>query len=374
MTTDRIGLYVHIPFCRSKCRYCDFASFAQVDSEKRRAYVKRLTDEILAYKGAGDSAVDTVFFGGGTPSLLTPAELSQMFEAINKSFKIDPGAEITLEANPKTLTREFVSTARTLGVNRVSLGLQSIHENELKYLGRIHTYDDFLSSYNMLFDGGIDNVNVDLMYGIPEQSPESFMRTLCTVTELQPKHISAYGLIIEEGTPFYKMRGTLPLPTEDEEADMYYMAAEHLSASGYGHYEISNYAKAGFESRHNLKYWHDEEYIGVGLSAHSYLNSSRYYNTSSLDEYLLSSGVKYECKCDLSRNDVEYEYAMMRLRLSEGFSLLDYESRFGHSFLEGREALLDKFKKARLINFDDNCVSLTEEGFYLSNTVLSELL
>lgn len=374
MTTDRIGLYVHIPFCRSKCRYCDFASFAQVDSQKRRAYIKRLTDEILAYHGKVRSAVDTVFFGGGTPSLLTPDELEVIFEAVNKSFKVTEDAEITLEANPKTLTRDFIATAKKVGVNRMSLGLQSVHDNELKYLGRIHTYDDFLSSYDMILGGGIDNVNVDLMYGIPEQTKDSFMKTLHTVAALSPKHISAYGLIIEEGTPFFKMRDSLPLPSEDDEADMYYMASEHLKASGYGHYEISNYAKPGFESRHNLKYWHDDEYVGVGLSAHSYLGSTRYYNTSSFDEYLSSCGVKYECKSELSKKDTEFEYAMMRLRLSEGFSLADYEDRFDHSFLDGRVALLDKFKRAGLINLDNDRISLTEEGFYLSNTLLSELL
>ena len=374
MTTDRLGLYVHIPFCVSKCKYCDFASFARVDSQKRRAYVDRLCNEIEAYSGTEKRILDTVFFGGGTPSLLAADELVRIFEAINKSFEILPEAEVTLEANPKTLTEEFLLAARACGVNRISLGLQSIHENELKFLGRIHLYDDFLASYEMVKKAGIDNINVDLMYGIPEQTKETFEKTLHTVARLSPKHISAYGLIIEDGTPFFKMRDSLPLPSEDDEADMYYMAADILSSYGYKHYEISNYAKDGYESRHNLKYWHDEEYIGVGLSAHSYLDSYRYSNTLSFDEYLCGSGVKYECKNELSSEDTEYEYAMMRLRLREGIDLYDYIRRFGHEFSMGREALIEKFESAGLIKCADGRLSLTEQGFYLSNTILSELL
>lgn len=374
MTTDRIGLYVHIPFCVSKCNYCDFASFANVDSEKRRRYVDRLCDEILAYSKRGRYTVDSVFFGGGTPSLLTPKELEKIFEAINESFKIEDGAEITLEANPKTLTCDFVRCANSLGVNRASLGLQSIHKNELKFLGRIHTYDDFLLSYDMLSKGDIDNVNVDLMYGIPEQNQGSFKATLEAVAGIRPKHISAYGLIVEEGTPFFKMKDKLPIPTEDEEADMYYMADEYLGSLGYRHYEISNYAQRGFESRHNLKYWHDEEYIGVGLSAHSYLSSERYSNTSLLDEYLRGYGVQYQCKEVLTEADTEYEYAMMRLRLSEGISFSDYESRFGHAFSSGREELIRTFSDAGLIKCTDKSINLTARGFYLSNSILSELL
>lgn len=374
MTTDKIGLYLHIPFCLRKCSYCDFSSFSNVDSDTRAGYIAALVREIQTYKRDERIALNSVFFGGGTPSLLEPNELVKIHRAIEDTFDLDGDTEYTLEANPKTLSPDKLKAYIECGVNRISIGMQSIHENELKILGRIHSYDDFLKAYNMVSDAGINNINVDVMYSIPEQTPDSLRATLSAVASLRPTHISAYSLIIEENTPFYNQRDTLPLPSELEENKMYAILCDRLARWGYNHYEISNYARCGFESRHNLKYWRAEEYIGVGLSAYSYFNRHRYGNTSDLSEYLSENQRNYIYEEYIDRKSAEYEYAMLRLRLSEGFSLSDYQSRFGKSFLLGRREKIDEYIKMGYMKEEDGRISLTERGFYVSNTILSDLL
>ena len=232
MTTDALGLYVHIPFCKSKCNYCDFCSYPAIGSSARDGYIERVISEAREYVKGEKIRVDTLYLGGGTPSLLSPAQAERLLSSLSDIFDISPLAEVTIEANPGTVDGEKVLAYKSLGVNRISLGLQSIHENELKILGRIHTYDDFLSAYKLVREHGFDNVSIDLMYGIPEQTKDSFRKTLDAVTALEPEHISAYGLIVEEGTPFYSMAKSLPLPSEDEECDMYFMAAEVLRERG----------------------------------------------------------------------------------------------------------------------------------------------
>ena len=374
MTTDKIGLYLHIPFCIKKCNYCDFSSFANTDSGTRDGYISSLVREIYSYKREEKISVNSVFFGGGTPSLLELSEFEKIHRAIDETFDLSEDCEYTLEANPKTLTADKLKAYRECGVNRISIGMQSIHENELKILGRIHNFRDFVEAYNMVSASGIDNINVDVMYSIPEQTADSFQKTLLALSSLEPKHISAYSLIIEENTPFFRMRKTLPLPTETQEDEMYSFLCEYLSLCGYNHYEISNYAKRGFESRHNLKYWRAEEYIGLGLSAYSYFNSRRYGNTENLKEYL--SKEEKNCIYDeyIDEKNAEYEYAMLRLRLSEGFSLLDYEYRFGKSFLVGRRDKIDKYIRMGYMKLQGDRISFTERGFYVSNTILSDLL
>ena len=370
MTTKPIGLYVHVPFCERRCSYCDFCSYAvsSLDSSVRERYFDALVDEILSYKREEPIAVDTVFFGGGTPSLLTVSEAEKIFAAIEKSFRVLPHAEITLEANPGTVTEEKLLAYKRLGVNRLSIGLQSIHENELKKLGRIHNFEEFLESYRLARELGYDNIGIDLMYGIPEQTSESLRETLDTVASLSPEHISAYGLIVEEGTQFFRERDTLMLPDEDTECDMYELTVSRLSELGYSHYEISNYAKEGRESRHNLHYWRAEEYIGVGVSAHSYFGGERYFNTDSIYEY--STGAAREVEAC----DVELEYAMLRLRLAEGFSLDGYERRFSRSFTEGREEKLRHLERLGYLRREGGRVALTDRGMYVSNAILSDLL
>ncbi len=372
MKTNQIGLYVHIPFCVRKCNYCDFCSFADIDADTRCAYINKLCREIEGYSKK-EIAIDTIFFGGGTPTLLSPDELSKIIESIKNTFAVSDAVEFAMEANPGTTSREKISEFVSLGVNRFSIGLQSIHKNELKKLGRMHDFEDFKKALHDMRAEGISNINVDLMYGIPEQTKDSFLETLKVVSSLHPEHLSVYGLILEEGTPFFEMGNSLVLPTEDDECDMYSMASEFLLQNGYLHYEISNYAKPGFESKHNLKYWKDQEYIGVGVSAYSYFNGRRYGNTKSISEYISSdSPIDYDETINLEEQ--KYEYVMLALRLKHGFSLQDYQNRFGEDFVSGREDIIKRFIQCEYMSVLDDRIFLTEKGFYVSNYILTELL
>lgn len=374
MATDRLGLYVHIPYCVKKCNYCDFCSLPTGANGVSDAYVRRLCDEIGEYRDLVTSPLSTVYFGGGTPSLLTPLQLERIVDTIHSVFDILPGAELSFEANPGTVTEEIGSSFRSAGFNRVSLGLQSIHEKEMKILGRIHNLEDFDMAYSILRRVGFDNINVDLMYGIPHQTPESFRATLEYVCAVAPEHVSAYGLIVEEGTSFYRNRESLNLPDADTESDMYELCKSVLASHGYSHYEISNYARPGYESRHNLLYWRMDDYIGVGASAHSFYRGKRYFNTDNVPEYIDSVGIGYTDAKITDREDEMYEYAMLALRLREGLSLTDYEARFGISFLEGKQKLANRLIREGLCEIKDGRFSLTERGFYVSNSILVEIL
>ena len=373
MTTKPIGLYVHIPFCVRKCNYCDFCSFPIESISFRDKYISALCREIEGYRGRNIS-LNSIFFGGGTPSLLTADEMSRIVSVIQKSFLILEDTEFTLEANPGTIDEEKLSEFVSLGINRLSLGLQSIHENEMKILGRIHSFDDFEKVYHSARSLGISNINVDLMYGIPEQTMESFEATVKKIIELSPEHISLYGLIFEEGTPFYNKKNSLSLPGEDSECDMYYLAARLLRENRYRHYEISNYAKEGRESRHNMKYWRCDEYIGVGLSAYSYFDGRRYGNTDMVTEYLSDSyrGFAYEENVDNS--SLAYEFVMLGLRTADGISLKEYKEKFGYDFLENRENLIKKLVDDGYAILKEGRLFLSEKGFYVSNYILTELI
>lgn len=374
MKTENIGLYVHIPFCLKKCNYCDFCSYSDLNKCQREGYISSLLREIDSYKCEEKIGVDTVFFGGGTPSLLTSEEFTLICEKIKNTFSVSDNVEFTVEANPKTLTEEKLRTYVSCGVNRISIGMQTIHENERKILGRIHSFEDFKISYQLALKSGIKNVNVDVMYGIPEQTLESFKETLNAVVTLNPAHISAYGLILEEGTNFWKTKHNLDLPGEETECVMYDFLCEFLSSHGYKHYEISNFSKPGYESLHNLKYWRNQKYIGVGISAYSYFNSKRYGNTLKFSEYLSETSAKYS-SCEVIDKDAEaYEYAMLRLRLAEGISLSEYKKQFGKDFLYGKEEKINAYIKSGYVKFSNDRIALTEKGFYVSNAILTELL
>ena len=374
MITDPLGLYIHVPFCVRKCKYCDFCSLPIADKSVPDEYIDRLKDEIEAYSEYGKMPLSTIYIGGGTPSILSAEQLEKICSAIKYHFNFDKNIEFTLEANPGTVTREKLLGYRECGVNRISFGLQSIHDTELSALGRIHTFDDFLDSYNIARECGFDNINIDLMYGIPHQTIASFSKTLEKIISLFPEHISVYGLIVEEGTPFYDLKDKLPLPNEGCECDMYYLACGLLKEAGYSHYEISNYARCGYESRHNLKYWRAENYIGIGTSAASYFCGKRYVNSRSVREYLGQTGLNYHTVEEVDRNCQMFEYAMMRLRLSEGFSLEDYKARFGTDFTLGKRSILNKLCERGLIKIDGGRLFLTERGFYVSNAILTEIL
>ena len=373
MTTDKkVGLYVHIPFCIKKCNYCDFCSFPEKNFPSRKEYIDALIAEIESYSGE-NILLDSIFFGGGTPSILEPFEFSRIIESIRRVFFLDDNLEFTVEANPKTLSGEKLSTYKSLGVNRISMGMQSIHENELKKLGRIHNYEDFLESFKLVKASGIDNVNVDVMYGIPEQTKESFADTLRTLLDLRPSHISVYGLILEEGTPFFDNKDNLNLPSDDEECDMYYVASNLLKSQGYNHYEISNYALAGAECRHNMKYWRCDDYIGVGLSSYSLIEGRRFGNTDDYGKYVNRENVlQYDEMLDMSTK--AYEYVMLHLRTADGFSLTEYKELFGMDFCAGREEILKKLISLKLLEQKGDVLSLSEKGFYVSNAILTELI
>ena len=372
MKSNPVGLYVHIPFCLKKCNYCDFCSFPDVGAAERTEYIGALLREIDEYHGSGICA-DTVFFGGGTPSLLSPDEFLMITDALHRSFDIQPGAEFTVEMNPKTESKEKLAAYRSAGVNRISIGLQSIHEKELKKLGRIHSYCDFLHALDDVHSAGIENVIADIMYGIPGQTAQSFEETLLTVATLGLTHISAYGLIIEEGTPFFRDRDSLVLPDEDTEREMYFSAIRILSQHGFSHYEISNYARAGYECRHNLHYWHDDDYIGLGAAAYSCYDGARFGNTAILSDYVDGKFRSGDREITDAATQA-FEYAMLRLRLSDGFSLTEYREKFGKEFAHGKEERISLFSKLGLLRISGDRISLTDEGMYVSNNIMAELL
>lgn len=334
-------------------------------------YIDALILEAEQYRGRGFS-VDTLYIGGGTPSLLSGEQLTRLVDSLGAIFVFSEKLDFTIEVNPGTLTKEKAVAFRELGVNRISLGLQSIHENELKKLGRIHSFEDFLSAYKLLRDVGFDNINLDIMYAIPEQTPDSLKKTLDVILSLKPEHISAYSLIIEEGTPFYRMKDELNLPDEECELEMYRLISETLKSRGYSHYEISNYAREGFESKHNLKYWRCEHYIGLGAAAHSFIDNVRFSNTHSLDKYI--SGEFRADSTELSREDKMFEYAMMHLRLKEGIYLPEYKARFGEDFLTTRSERVGELIKLGYLALSDDRLAITERGFYVSNYIMSLIL
>lgn len=395
-----LGIYVHIPFCIQKCLYCDFLS-APSDETTRESYVNALLAEIDAqaplYKGF---QVHTVFFGGGTPSLLMPEQTAAILERLYQRFSFLPEKEmeITLEANPGTLTEEKLRAWRKAGVNRLSIGLQSAHDEELKSLGRIHTRKEFLWGYEAARRAGFSNLNIDLMSALPGQSVESWMDTLESVVELKPEHISAYSLIIEEGTPFYdwygpqdaasekrQMEKRKPLPSEEEDRLMYERTGEYLAKGGYGRYEISNYALPGFACRHNLAYWERTDYAGFGLGAASLRENVRWSNTAELAEYLAHAGQTGEetrIKKEMTRLSIQdqmEEFMFLGLRKTEGVSASTFERLYGKP-LEAvyeepverliREGLLLRYQK------EDGSVffRLSDKGIDVSNYALAMFL
>ena len=374
MKSDKLGIYIHIPFCIKKCNYCDFCSFPDRGGALTSAYVAELIKRINAFsRQYGKRVVDTVYFGGGTPTLLSSDDFSKILCALREDFDILEEAEITAECNPASIDEEGLCSLRALGINRLSIGLQSANDNELLLLGRLHSFKEFCDTFYSARRAGFDNISVDLMYGIPEQTKESFLKSLQYVVSLEPAHISVYGLIIEENTVFGKIKNSLDLPNEDEEADMYFQACSFLRDNAYKHYEISNFSKDGFQSLHNLRYWKAREYIGVGLSAYSYFNGSRYGNSSMLSEYLMSYEKNRACE-KIDKTAELFEYAMLHLRLSSGICLSEYKARFGEDFLKPRQELIEAYEKAGYLKCDGTCVALTEKGFYVSNTILADLI
>lgn len=373
MMNDTRGIYLHFPFCLSKCRYCDFCSFPGSGSQERDAYLEALCREISFAPSEGEE-IETVYFGGGTPSLLTPRQLERILDAISRRFRIAQDAEISLEVNPRTADREKLSAFSALGINRISIGMQSLCDRELAALGRIHTSRDAYTVFEDARAAGIGNINLDLMFGIPEQTKRSLAETLRAATELSPEHISAYGLIVEEGTPFFREREELRLPDEDAEYEMYQTVCRMLRDAGYRHYEVSNYAKPGAECRHNLIYWRDRPYFGFGLSAASFLSGVRRVNTRDMAAYLADPLSATQETTAIEGADAEYEYIMLALRLSEGIDEASFCRRFGHSFSESYAERLLPYREAGYLISEGGRTHLTEDGLYISSALLADLL
>ena len=366
-------LYIHIPFCVRKCAYCDFLS-APGSEEAKASYTEALLREIEAVK-TEKREVSSIFVGGGTPSALSPSLMGDIFEKIHKSFSVAPDAEITIEANPGTLSNEKLFLYRNVGINRLSLGLQSPEAAELKSLGRIHTYEEFLESFSLAREAGFQNINVDLMCALPDQTYEGWVRNLRKVAALHPEHISAYSLIIEEGTPFAKRK--LNLPDEDTEYRMYEDTAGILAEYGYEQYEISNYAKKGLACQHNVGYWTRKEYLGLGLGAASLWGNQRFSNTSDFSLYLNNSGFPEKIRGDRETLSLEAEmseFMFLGLRMTKGVSKAEFLEGFGVPIECVYGKVLDKYKSVGLLEETEGRIFLTRAGIHVSNGVMAEFL
>lgn len=370
-----LGLYLHIPFCRSKCLYCDFCSIPTRNAERMNAYVDRLCDDLAARADdCRDYTVDTVYFGGGTPTALPRGSLERLLGVVAERYDLSPDAEITAECNPATADRGYFRSMRRAGFNRISVGLQSIHADELRALGRIHTYADFCRTVEDLTAAGFPNFSADVMIGIPLQTQDSFLQTLTELIKLRPRHISAYGLTIEEGTPFARTRDSLALPDDDTVAKTYLAGVRLLASEGFSQYEISNFARAGYESRHNLKYWNLDEYLGLGPAAASDFAGERRQNSRDLDAYLRGEEITEEASRP-SPDERANEYVMLRMRLAEGISPAAFDDRFGGGFEERfGKCLRGEIARGFVRVTDAGNLAFTPEGMYVSNAILSEIL
>jgi len=381
----RLGIYVHIPFCAKKCNYCDFYSLASGEDEKK-AYIEALKREIReAAKNVNDEyRVYTIYFGGGTPSIIKAYYIKEILDEIRSGFKLyedDFFPEITIECNPKTVDMEKLLVYKEAGINRISLGLQSTNDDELRLLGRIHTYEDFLDSYDMVRKSCFTNVNIDLMSAIPKQKITTYERSLDELIKLNPEHISSYSLIIEEGTNFYKKYSenaplVMDLPSEDEDRDMYELTSFRLAEAGYKRYEISNYAKDGYFSRHNTSYWERVPYLGFGVGASSLFENERYDNVGNLKEYIKHAGISDVRRniTKLSLRDEMSEFMFLGLRLIDGISKQVFTKIFTFTVDEIFGDVVKKHINNELLIDNGDFLKLSDRGLDISNYVLSDFL
>ena len=374
-TMTATGLYVHIPFCSSRCSYCDFAT-GLYQSELAERYVAALIEEIRA-SGYSGASVDTIYFGGGTPSLLAPSQLDRILATLHEQFTIDPKSEITLEINPGSVTREKLDAFRSVGVNRASFGAQTFDDAELAKLGRSHNGADALKTFADLRDAGFNNISFDLIAGLPGQTLEGWQRNIEQFLALSPEHLSFYLLEVHSGTPLAEhiRRGLQPVPDDDLAGLMYRWMLDHASEAGYEHYEISNLCQPGFHSRHNVKYWSADPYYGFGCSAHSYDGRTRRWsNHRDVLKYveLIENGMAPIVEeQELTETDVRAEALFLGMRLMRGVDVRRYQESFGVDLREQHGADLDRFRKAGLLEFDGDLIRLTRTGALLSNEVFA---
>ena len=375
-----VSLYLHFPFCERKCRYCDFLS-GPARAEEREKYIDLLCREINLRAHEAAASVDTIFIGGGTPSLMTPSQASRVMESIFSSYSVMDNAEISMEVNPGTADLTKLRAYRSAGINRLSIGVQSFNDAELRLLGRIHTADQARQIYQMARDAGFRNINLDLMSALPGQNIETWSRTLREAAALQPEHLSAYSLIIEEGTPFAAMK--LPdLPSEDEDREIYHFTGQYLTENGYKRYEISNYAREGYECRHNCGYWTGHQYLGLGLGASSDLGGERFRNPDQIETYrtLIENGNLSSLRCEIhkmTQEDRMEEFMFLGLRMTDGVSEREFEERFGLGLQDQFGEVVRRHISQGLIRRipkDGGRLALTEYGMDVANYVMSDYL
>ena len=377
MENKEIGIYVHIPFCKKKCDYCDFISFSDKD-KKIEEYINSIIKEIEQQKIK--SKITTIYIGGGTPSYIDSKLIKEIIAEIKKK-NVDSNAEITIEVNPGTIIKNKLENYKEVGINRLSIGLQVTQNELLKQIGRIHDFEQFLETYKMARKLGFNNINIDLMLGLPNQRIKDLRESLEKIIELNPEHVSVYSLIVEEGTPISnKIKlGELTLPEEDLERNMYWYVKNTLELNGYRHYEISNFAKPGYESRHNMNCWNQKEYIGIGIAAHSYRDITRYSNTEDLSEYIKNvknghferNRIIHEIQ---KEDDTKREYMILGLRQINGISISKFKERFGENPIYTFRNELKKLTEEKLIIIDDNNIKLSNKGLDFANIVWEEFI
>ena len=368
------GIYIHIPFCKSKCNYCDFNSYARMN-EYIAPYFSALNGEIGINSDKIKTGVDTVYIGGGTPTSVNTEYICRVMEKVFSSYNISDHAEITAECNPGTIGYEGLKALRDSGINRLSIGLQSTDDKLLKALGRIHTFDDFKRCFGDARRAGFDNISLDLMYGLPKQSLEIWKNTLEKAVEFDCEHISAYSLNVEEGTPFAKMQ--LHLPDDDTVADMYEECVDFLGKSGYKRYEISNFAKLGRESRHNLKYWRCEDFIGFGAGAYSCIGNERFSNCCSIGDYIKGieeNGIAIQDRIPLTKEDKMSEFVFLGLRCTEGISTEEFKNRFGCGIFDVYGEQIEKYIKMGFLIYNEERIYFADTVFFVSNSILADFV
>ena len=378
-----LGIYVHIPFCKQKCYYCDFISYANKE-EKTKEYVKCIQKEIEieSKKYSKDEyEITTIYFGGGTPSYISAIYIENIINVIKLNYNVKDNAEITIEINPGTVNEEKILIYEKIGINRVSIGLQSTNDKLLRQIGRIYTYEEFLNCYKLVSKSKINNINVDLMLALPNQTIEDLEESLQKVINLKPNHISLYSLILEEGTKLEKMvsENIVKLPEEDMEREMYWKTKRILEKNGYNHYEISNFAKEGYKSKHNMNCWSQKEYLGFGVAAHSYVNRKRYCNTNNIEEYI--SNIKKgkiennRTVCEIQNKiDEQKEFMMLGLRKIDGIDIQEFKNKFVENPIYVFHKELEKLVNEDLIEIDLDKIKLTNKGLDFANLVWEEFV
>lgn len=378
-----LGIYIHIPFCKQKCYYCDFISYANKE-EKIQEYIKCLQKEIEMesekYKNE-EYEITTIYIGGGTPSFIDASYIERIINTIKQNYKLYENPEITIEVNPGIINEEKIKKYKDIGINRISIGLQTTKDNLLKQIGRIHTYEEFLNCYKIVKKIGIDNINVDLMLGLPNQTLGDLKESLIEVINLKPNHISLYSLILEENTILEKMvsQNMAKLPEEDLEREMYWTTKDILEENGYIHYEISNFSKKGYESKHNLNCWNQKEYLGFGVAAHSYIKNKRYCNTNNIEEYIknVQNGkiLNNRTICEIQNKiEEQKEYMLLGLRKIQGIDIQEFKNKFIDNPIYIFHKELEKLVKEELVEIDLNQIKLTSKGLDFANLVWEEFV